>query len=336
MPRLLDELAIQEVATPDLFEERVVRPCRPVVLRGLVRDWPVVAAAHRGASALHDYLTAQASNSPVEIFVGHREISGQYYYSQDLAGFNFERRRLGFRDAINTIFEPGDKDRTLYLGSVPTFGHLAGFADENRLAMLGPGVGPRLWLGHASNVSCHFDTMDNVACVVAGRRRFTLYPPEAIGDLYVGPIDNTMAGQPVSLAAAAADKSPFPRFAKAQAMALTAELEPGDALYMPKLWWHQVEGLSPLNGLVNYWWDATASGPDAPYAALLMAMIALAERPPAERQAWSAFFDHYVFREDEHPLRHLDESHHGLLGPLRPDNYGRLRAIVMHMLRNGR
>ncbi len=61
------------------------------------------------------------------------------------------------------------------------------------------------------------------------------------------------------------------------------ELEAGDALYLPKLWWHKVESLAPLNGLVNYWWDAFSAGPDAPYTSMLLAMIAIAERPVAER-----------------------------------------------------
>ena len=111
------------------------------------------------------------------------------------------------------------------------------------------------------------------------------------------------------------------------------ELEAGDALYLPKLWWHKVESLAPLNGLLNYWWDAFSAGPDAPYTSMLLAMIAIAERPPAERQAWRAFFEHYVFRGSGHPLAHLPPEQHGLLGPRKPENYARIRARIMHMLR---
>ena len=35
--------------------------------------------------------------------------------------------------------------------------------------------------------------------MVAGRRRFTLFPPEQVANLYIGPLDLTPAGQPVSL-----------------------------------------------------------------------------------------------------------------------------------------
>ena len=212
---------------------------------------------------------------------------------------------------------------------------LPGFAEQTVLQVLTANVAPRIWLGHPANVSAHFDSYDNVACVVAGTRRFTLYPPEAIEGLYVGPLDNTMAGQPVSLAASGSrDDAKYPRFAKIREQALRAELEPGDAIYIPKLWWHQIESTASFNGLINYWWDAFAGGPDAPYTGLLLSMITIAERPARERQAWKAFFDHYVFRSNGHPLEHLPAEQHGMLGALK-ENYARIRAIVMHRLRGG-
>ena len=115
---------------------------------------------------------------------------------------------------------------------------------------------PRIWIGNRSLVSTHFDLSDNIACVVAGRRRFTLFPPEQLPNLYVGPLDHTMAGQPASMVELnAPDFERFPRFREALAAAVTAELEPGDAIYIPTLWWHQIEALAPFNILVNYWWE---------------------------------------------------------------------------------
>ena len=196
-------------------------------------------------------------------------------------------------------------------------------------------IAPRIWLGHAANVSAHFDAFDNVACVVAGARRFTLFPPEAIEGLYVGPLDNTMAGQPVSLAASAPGRREVSAVQRNSRAGAVRRTRPGDAIYIPKLWWHQIESTASFNGLVNYWWDAFAGGPDAPYTSLLLSMIAIAERPPRERQAWKAFFDHYVFRSNGHPLAHLPPEQHGMLGPLKPDNYAKIRAIVMRRLRGG-
>jgi hypothetical protein len=323
---------------PQKFLREVVEPCRPVVMRGLVRAWPAVHAGTRSPRDFQQYLARFDGGQRTEAFIGDASIAGRFYYRDDLRGFNFERRPMSFKDAVELIVtthaEPGAP--TVYMGSVPINGYLPGFEAQNVLHALGAHVPPRIWLGHATDVSAHFDASDNVACVVAGTRRFTLYPPDAIASLYVGPIDNTMAGQPVSLAAAGApDETKYPLFERVRERALEAELGPGDAIYIPKLWWHQVRATATFNALVNYWWDAFAVGPDAPYMSLLLSMITIAERPLEERLAWRAFFDHYVFRGEGHPLAHLPPDQHGLLGPLKPDNYGKIRAMVMHRLRGG-
>lgn len=323
---------------PARFEREVVQACRPVVIRALVDHWPVVQAARTSPRALQDYLAAFHNGGRVDAFFGDPAIAGKYYYNAGLEGFNFERRSLPLAQAVQAVVAAVDRPESgsVYVGSVPAADFLPGFAAANPMALIA-GASPRIWLGTASNVSSHYDTLDNLACVIAGRRRFTLYSPECIGRLYVGPIDNTMAGQPVSLAASAPSgiAALYPRFEEIRDDALSAELEPGDALYLPKLWWHQVQSTAPFNGLVNYWWDAFSAGPDAPYTALLLSMIAIAERPEAERKAWRAFFDHYVFRSEGHPLAHLPPEKHGLLGPLKPNNYSRLRAHIMQMLRGG-
>lgn len=332
--RPVAEISGASLSNAEGFFRTVVMPCRPLVIRGLVRHWPAVAAGAT-PNSLRRYLAQFDRGGEAEAFFGSPEIAGKYYYGQDLNGFNFTRRRIGFGAALDAMLaaleRPGAE--TIYMGSLPLQDYLPGFDTENPMPLVA--VAPRIWLGHASDVSAHYDTADNLACLVAGTRRFTLYPPDGIANLYPGPIDNTMAGQPVSLAASSPpDDTKFPRFRGMRDQALTADLAPGDALYLPKLWWHQVEARGPLNGLVNYWWDAFAAGPDAPYTSMLLAMIAIGERPQAERHAWKALFDHYVFREEGHPLAHLPVEQHGVLGPLK-DNYGRVRARVMQILRGG-
>ena len=338
MPYAPKEIAGRDL-TPERFQREVVAGCQPLLLRGLVGEWPVVNAAQGSPLHFKDYIAAFDVGGRIEAYFGDPAIRGKYYYAPGLTGFNFERRRMKLLEALAAIVESLDRPGapSVYVGSVPAGEYLPGFMAANPMPLPGPGVGARIWLGTASNVSSHYDTFDNIACVIAGRRRFTLYAPELIGRLYMGPIDNTMAGPPVSLAASAPEGSggEFPLFEEVRDQALVAQLEPGDALYLPKLWWHQIEATGTFNGLVNYWWDAFSAGPDAPYTSLLLAMIAIAERPARERQAWQAFFDHYVFRSNGHPLAHLPPERHGLLGPLKPDNYGRIRARVMHLLRGG-
>jgi Cupin-like domain len=337
MPESLRIIEGRELQDPEQFLREVVQPCRPVLLRGLVRDWPIVQAGHVSPSAVCDQLKALDVGGEIEAFFGAPAIAGKYFYTDDMKGFNFERRRMKFGMALESIVSslgvPGSP--SVYVGSVPTNDFLPGFAALNPMPLLHPGVGARVWIGHAANVSSHYDTVDNLACVAVGTRRFTLFAPQLLDKLYVGPIDNTMAGQPVSLAASAEPNAEkFPLFEQVKDQALVADLQAGDALYLPKLWWHKVESTAPFNVLVNYWWDAFRAGPDAPYTSMLLAMITIAERPAAEREAWKAFFDHYVFRSNGHPLAHLPAEQRGLLGSLK-ENYGRVRARVMHLLRGG-
>jgi hypothetical protein len=309
--------------------------CEPVVLSGLCREWPAVRAARQGWAALVGYLHGLASDRLGEAFIGAPAIAGRYDYGDGPDGFNFERESMTLAQGLQRIGQAAADARlgSVYMGSLPADDYAPGFDQDNRIDLLAASVRPRLWVGNAGRVACHYDTYDNLACVVAGRRRFTLYPPDAIGDLYVGPIDHTLAGQPISLAAGASVDDPrYPRFAAAAERARVLELGPGDGLFLPKLWWHQVEALEPANMLVNYWWDETAAGPDAPYLTMMLAMTAIADRPPAERAAWRAFFDHYVFRPDGHPLAHLPLERHGLLDK---SAFGRLRALVMRALRGG-
>ncbi|HEX5184258.1 MAG TPA: cupin-like domain-containing protein [Allosphingosinicella sp.] len=333
----IDEIDSLALGDEQRFRREVAEPCRPAIFRGAFRDWPAVRAAGESPAELRTYLGRFATGVPAEAFVGDPSIAGRYAYADRLEGFNFERIRIDLEGALDRILAgaaaPGSP--SVYVGSLETEIHLPGFAHENRVAAIPPSVGPRIWIGNASNVSCHNDTFDNLACVVAGKRRFTLYPPAAVADLYVGPIDFTMAGRPVGLAAGSSPgDARYPGFERWRDRATVVELEPGDALYLPKLWWHQVEATEPFNILVNYWWDAFRQGPDAPNLTMMLAMIAIAERPAAERAAWRALFDHYVFRPGGHPLAHLPAERHGILGPLR-DNYGRIRATVMQALRGG-
>jgi hypothetical protein len=330
-------IAGSDIEDAQQFRRDVVEPCLPVVLRGLVKAWPAVEAGVCSPAAMRDHLLPFDAGGDIEAFIGAPSIAGKYFYTDDLKGFNFERRRMKLKAAIEAITASVDTPgyASMYAGSLPANDYLPGFAARNPMPLLNAAIGPRIWIGHASNVSSHYDTMDNLACVVAGTRRFTLFSPQSIDKLYVGPIDHTLAGQPVSIAASSApDAQRFPLFEQIKDQALVAELQPGDALYLPKLWWHQVESTAPFNVLVNYWWDAFMAGPDAPYTGLLLSLITIAERPHAERQAWKAFFDHYVFRSQGHPLAHLPVEQHGLLGPLK-NNYGKIRARVLHFLRGG-
>src|SRR3546814_15373871 len=82
------------------------------------------------------------------------------------------------------------------------------------------------------------------------------------------------------------------------AQARTVELNPGDAIFIPSMWWHHVEGLDPFNILVNYWWRDTPAWLGQPQAALNHAILAIRDLPSGEKSLWRDLFAHYVFEND--------------------------------------
>jgi hypothetical protein len=169
-----------------------------------------------------------------------------------------------------------------------------------------------LWLGGPVKTQIHNDRDHNLCCVIAGRRRFLLFPPEQVCNLYIGPLDNP---PPLSLVdPETPDFDVFPRFKYALEAAQLAELGPGDALLMPRYWWHHVTSLHPHNAMVNYWWGQSSAGPGDPHDAFLTGLLALKSLPAHERAYWRAMFDLHVFGEDG--AAHIPISARGMLGPL--------------------
>ena len=111
-------------------------------------------------------------------------------------------------------------------------------------------------------------------------------------------------------------------------MALSATLEPGDAIYIPYHWWHGVESLSQFNFLVNYWWNDARTDIGRPYDVLIHAFFALKHLPPDQRAVWRTMFDHYVFEANGDPAQHLPEHAKGVLGDPTPTLLARMRATL--------
>ncbi|TCS10306.1 cupin-like domain-containing protein [Caulobacter sp. BK020] len=321
--------------TPERFRDEVVPAARPVVMRGLVGDWPVVAAGRTSPAAICDYLRRFDQGQQIKTVSGPPRINGRFFYNDDLSGFNFQQQPARVSTVLDFLLEHLGDERppALAAQSITSRDNLPGFSAENRLGLVADTVDPRLWIGNAVTVATHYDPAENIACVVAGRREFTLFPPDQISNLYVGPMEMTPAGATISLVALdEADPEVHPRFAAARAASMTAELEPGDAIYIPYLWWHHVRSLEPINVLVNYWWTPPSAVYGAPRDAMMHAILAIKALPPAHRQAWQAVFSHYVFQAQGDPGEHLPPKSRGVLGPITPDQARNLRTMLARAL----
>lgn len=306
----------------------------PVRVRGLVADWPIVSAARNGAGELVARLAANASEVPLTYSVGDPSIEGRFHYTQDGLALNFTRHKSGLRQFLILLAEEARKQspRALAAQGIPVHLCIPGFAAAHPMPCLPPSVLPRMWIGNRAEVATHNDELENIACVVAGRRRFTLFPPEAIGDLYMGPFELTPGGTPISMVhVSAPDHARYPRFRNALAQACSVEMRAGDALYIPYQWYHHVAALEPLNILVNYWWDPARQDLGSPWDALLHGVIALRELPSDQRRAWKAMFDHYVFLSNGDTGEHLPPAMRGVLAPA---DRAAIEQLKGHLLNN--
>ena len=330
----VEELPVEQ---PGVVPPGVLQSRHPILLRGLVSHWPLVVEGHKGSAASIDYLSGFSREQTIVAFRGAPEINGRFFYNNDLSGLNFDRVNLPLSAALNEFrsLRDGPEQPSVYVGSTAVSNVFPGMLEKNTLDFGVPNALVSIWMGSRARIAAHFDYPDNIAAVVAGRRRFTLFPPEQIGNLYVGPVDFTPAGQAISLVDSEhPDFDRFPRYREALAQSQVAELEPGDALFIPSLWWHQVEGLDDFNVLVNYWWKQSAAAKGSPMDALIHCLLTFNGLPDDQRQAWRSIFDHYLFDNDSgnSAHQHIPEASRGILGAIDGATAAQLRAMLRSRL----
>ena len=301
----------------------------PAVFRGAAADWPLVLT-----NDPFTYLAQFDNGAPVSIVTAPPTAQGRLTYSADLSGLDFDRRTGSLASLFDMLSAvtgqpnaPGIAAQAIMVPDV-----LPGFEAENRIDLVPPGVAPRIWIGNRVRVATHHDMNSNIAVVAAGRRRFRLFPPDAVANLYIGPFEFTPAGTPVSLFDP--DEPDFDRFplaAAAMERSRVVELAPGDALFIPHMWWHHVRSLDAIGILVNYWWDeAPPRQPGlAPIDAMVHAMLTFGDLPGNQREAWRAMFDHFVFGP---PPEHLPEDKRGIRGKLSEASKERVRRQLGQMM----
>ena len=303
-----------------------------MVIRGLATDWPMVQAPDKAA-----YLKRFDSGAKTEVSVASPACKGRLFYTADLAELNFTKEPATVSEVLDSLAAAAGETEpeTIAAQAVMVGDALPGFAQENRLKLFDQPVEPRIWIGNRVATATHHDMVSNVAAVVAGRRRFTLFPPSQVANLYIGPFEFTPAGTPASLVdPEVPDLERFPLAAEALKHAQSAELEPGDAIYIPHMWWHHVRSLDELSILVNYWWDdAPARQPGlAPLNSLIHALLSFEDLPQHQRAAWQAMFDHFVFHADGDPNSHIPEDKRGIRGQLSDETKARMRRTLAQML----
>lgn len=321
MSRQLKQVAQWHDVTPEVFQNEIVPLYEPAILKNHVAHWPAVAAAKESNQSLLDYLNKCYAGGKVRFARLSHKYKGLLAYKEDYSDLNFIREIDDFPNFISEMLAAIEDELadTVAIQSAPVADYFPQFLADNQLSLFPNTVLPRVWLGNDAVVSAHYDDSENIACLVSGKRRFTLFPPEQVENLYVGPIDFTPAGAPVSLVDFSnPDFDKFPKFRQALNHALVAELEPGDAIYIPTLWWHHVVAYGGLNTLINYWMGGSIAGNARPVPAdnLLMGLLSIRELPQRQKDAWRAILDYFVFSEQADKHQHIPQHIRGMLARL--------------------
>ena len=312
----------------------------PIILRGLVSDWSLVKAGEQSPGKAMEILQSHSSKKPVGVYIAPPEAEARFFYNQDCTGFNYQSKYLQLSDIFAQIREAeNNPDHSYYyMNSLTLDNCFPGLRAANDLsfdhqAFTNNQPLSKVWVGTESIAAAHYDVPSNLACCVLGARRFTLFPPEQIHNLYPGPLEPTPGGQVITMVDLKnPDFERFPRVRRALEAAVVVDLQPGDAVYYPSMWWHQVEALSPFNIMINFWWLRSPAYMGNPMDIVMHAIMGIRDRPEAEKNAWREVFEYYIFGPADTPREHLPASIQGALGELDDDSIRRLRALVKNKL----
>jgi len=214
--------AVPRVPAPDAaaFRARAMQGL-PFLIDGIVGRWPLVAQSP-------DILRERYRHLHVRARVG------------DYIGTAFAPDRAMLDTTMREYLDLADAAEGLppYLGNLElrelnSLCHWPTYFEK-----MGP---PRFWIGPAGTVTpLHSDFDDNIFAQVWGTKRIFLSPPHHDEFLYAREANPVLFGSPFD-----PENPDFERYPLAQeATMIEVIVQPGDMLYVPAGWYHQVRALT--------------------------------------------------------------------------------------------
>ncbi len=332
----MQDIRVWENVDYERFHNEIIPLNQPAIIRAIVSDWPTVEAAKKSPEAVVNYLKPMDTRSVIPALVGTPDINGRFFYSEDLTEHNFQRAEVTLSIGLDRLLAIKDRSNphAIALQAIQLNRVMPDYKAAHPQPLLDNSAEPTMWVGNQATVAPHYDIHDNLACVVAGKRKFTLFPPEQINNLYPGPTLSAPAGVPVSMVDMKnPDYKSYPKYKEAVKAAFQAILEPGDGIFIPALWWHGVESLETFNILVNYWWGGNMQGDLSPNDSLLHSMMSIANLDQNKREAWQHFFNYYVFKTKDNPSDHLPSKLRDIVTELSPEQQLKVRNFLAEKLK---
>ena len=202
----------------------------PVVIKGAILSWPAMQSW--SPKALVDRFGSNEYACQIDLPTG----VPSEHLSKDYT------RRMKLAEFANLMMSASPNAPCyMHQRSITQF---PGLEDDLRFEeLMGTGARQRsvnLWIGSAgTKTSLHFDYQDGLLAQLYGTKNLLLAGPRDSRNLYV------MGGyiQKSRVDAEDPDLRRFPRYAHARI--LSATIGPGDAIFIPRSWWHMVRSLEP-------------------------------------------------------------------------------------------
>lgn len=237
--------------------DALVRQQLPVLFRGGARDWPCTQRWNP------EYLTRLIGARPVRV-----TLSNQPLFSMDPERGHYTPESLSsmrFDEFLEHITHPPASGHYYYLHKHSLQQQLPELLADIRVPPHLEGhamLETALWMGPGGSITpIHHDFSDNFFVQVRGRKRVIMYAPEPERSFYRMPFRSY--GQPrprsswhisrVGSLTSPDSNASFPEFARAEPLDVTCE--PGDILYIPEFYWHEVHSLDSPSLSLSHWWS---------------------------------------------------------------------------------
>ena len=227
----------EPLANADLPVHAALKLQQPAVFRGLAAHWPAVRNWSFSA------LGALAPEMPVELVLGNRELQSTELRPSTLMAY------------MQALQANPNKDRPLgYLKEFDLLGTFPNLQADLLPEEIFPARTLRYchaWIGPAhARTGLHYDFFANLAVQILGHKRFYLLRPGVVEQhAGVSPKYDQWA------TLASVDATQLQSQHGLVGDCWTVDLAPGDVLFVPPRWWHEVVNLSPgilLGGFFGY------------------------------------------------------------------------------------
>lgn len=243
IPQPPQEVSRRPTLSREEFDREFLGRGRPVVIERGASDWPARDAW------TPERLKHRLAGRTVKVASSERDVFG---YDEAEAAYSVEE--LPFAEAADLIMRVRPSSRRYYLmqQSIPReFPELVPDLPAPEY-IGGARAHPHLWFGTEGNLTpLHYDMANNLFGQLMGRKRFLLFDPAQSERLY--PRDAASRHHNLSeVDPERPDPARHPRFVEARSW--TCEVGPGDLLFLPAFWWHQVRSLE-VGLSVSVWWS---------------------------------------------------------------------------------